>query len=147
MITFSFDGYELHEASAKDFDLAQVWTAADSDHAGRVLPEFWITDSWLLSDAAGPVFFFRGVRLPARVLEIHVQFANCPLGCSHDYRVQFRERLAGALVAGMAWLERNAHDIDELRFDSTNGGLIHFCEKRLGFTDRDGRLSKRLIGG
>jgi hypothetical protein len=136
MMAFTFGGYQLREALAQDLELARAWTAADPDHAGRVLPEFWLTNAWLLSDSAGPIFFFRGIRqgLGGRELEIHIQFAP---GLT-------RQRLTAALMEGMAWLEANTQDVDEIRFDSKNFSLIRFCEKRLGFTNAGGKLTKRL---
>jgi hypothetical protein len=133
---FTFNGYLLRSAVLSDIPLAAAWTDSDPDHAGRVPPRFWIADDscWLLSDRDGPVFFFRGIRIAERILEIHVQFApNLP-----------RERLVSALLEGMAWLETNAQNVDEICFDSKNERLISFCEKRLGFVNTNGKLCKRL---
>jgi hypothetical protein len=134
MKAITFKGYQLRDTVPADIDLARAWTAADPDHAGRVLPEFWITDGWLLSDREGPIFFFRGIRIKPRTLEIHVQFGDNLT----------RERLVSALIDGEAWLMENALDIDEICFDSKNPVLIHFCEKRLGFTNVNGKLCKQL---
>jgi hypothetical protein len=134
MKAITFKGYQLRDTVPGDLELARDWTAADPDHAGRVLPEFWITRGWLLSDDKGPLFFFRGIRTMSRTLEIHVQFGK-------DLT---RERLVPALIDGEAWLLENALDVDEICFDSKNPILIHFCEKRLGFVNQFGKLCKRL---
>jgi hypothetical protein len=131
----SFEGYQLRDAVPDDLELACNWTEADEDHAGHVDPAFWLENGWLLLDADGPIFFFKGIRVQPRTLEIHVQFRPEIM----------RERLIAALIQGMAWLELNANEIDEICFESRHPRLIAFCEKRLGFKNSNGKLHKQLV--
>lgn len=141
-------------AIATDRLLAKQWTEADPDHCGRVKPEFWLEqdfdiDSYLLLDAEGPLFFWKGIirldellsRPSARVIEMHIQFP--PAMDSRELRARIRE----GLVEGLHWLEQILHQakVLEIYFDSTNPVLIYFCENRLGFTREGLRLRKRLI--
>jgi hypothetical protein len=134
----------------QDLELARAWVAADPDHAGKVLPEFWLEqkldrDSFLLRDAIGPIYFFKmhlankwqqgdpgNLMLPA--VRIFLQFAP------------EKNRISKALIAGTAWLERMLKQgpMKEYYFDSQNESLIRFSQKRLGFTREGSILRKRL---
>ena len=152
--TFTFKGYTLRPADAADLPLAETWTAWDRYHAGAVQPTFWLfqgpmTESYLLFDNKGPVFFFRIDILGFKEAnfewagqmkaQVHLQFMAA--SCEED-----RARIRVALVQGTAWLEEKLRgvSIEEICFDSEDGKLIAFCVKRLGFTDSGCRLNKRL---
>ena len=147
-----FDGYLLEPASYEHKDLAEKWTAWDSDHAGQVDPRFWLEqdgtrDSYLVSDRHGPVLFFKVIMWTDRdffqyrkkVAEIHMQFMPASIAIDH-------QRIGGALLKGCPWLEEilRAAGVEEIYFDSTSPGLVAFTTKRMGFTQEDGRLRKRL---
>ena len=62
--TFFFSGFTLRPSTAGDRTLATAWTKADPEHSTTTPPDFWIeqsdsTESYLLEDDAGPVFFFK----------------------------------------------------------------------------------------
>lgn len=149
--TFTFNGYTLRPANESDLPLAQLWTLADTDHKDITLPSFWIEqrigrDSYLLSDGAGPVFFFklhvttwRGSAMKPCRVELHIQFM--PGITDED-----TGRIRGGLTQGMTWLERvlRLSAIREVSFDSSNRKLIAFCKKRLGFSGEAGRLVKHI---
>lgn len=154
--TFTFGPYTLRPAGKFDADrkLAEEWTSADRDHAGRVDPVFWLEqklgrDSYILQDKTGPLFFFKLIQpaLPEdrfNACEVHIQFPPHP-GQPEKQPLQ-RERLAIALHEGLQWLERVliGNNIGEIFFDSTSDPLVAFCIKRLGFQLVDGKLRKRL---
>lgn len=155
--TFSFGPYTLRPAGRDpgDLQLAQVWTSADRDHAGRVLPGFWLEqklgrDSYILLDYNGPLFFFKLIQYVEPITngkpmcEIHIQFPPAP-GQAETQPLQ-RERLAMALHEGLQWLERVliGNRIGEIFFDSSSDPLVAFCIKRLGFVLEGGKLRKRL---
>ena len=151
--TFEFNGFTLRVATADDLPLAQAWTDADPDHRGMDA-HFWIeqkpgTNSMMLEDAIGPIFFFKmervvppgaaGIEMPlrsestvqinlGRALELHIQFAPGDHG--------LKLRTMQGLSKGMGWLEKNLAEqgYDALFFTSKNPRLITFCECRLEFT-------------
>lgn len=144
--------YLLEPAAAKHKALAEQWTAWDPDHAGRVDPSFWLEqdeacDSYLVSDGMGPVLFFKVIiwtdrdffQYRKKVAEIHMQFMPASTTIDH-------QRIGGALLKGCPWLEEllRAAGVEEIYFDSTSPGLVAFTTKRMGFTQEDGRLRKRL---
>lgn len=154
----NFDGYRLEPATYEHKDLAEQWTAWDRDHAGQVDPSFWLEqdeacDSYLVSDGIGPVLFFKVMTWIMGSLhnasfntgpnkkkaEIHMQFMPASTTIDH-------QRIGGALLKGCPWLEEllRAAGVEEIYFDSTSPGLVAFTTKRMGFTQEDGRLRKRL---
>lgn len=156
--TFTFSGYVLEPAGAEHLKLAQTWTAWDKYHAGIIPPEFWLyqgprTDSYILRDGAGWVFFLKVHAdelkkdgWPRRV-KLHIQFM--PVVTEDD-----RERTMEGLLQGSRWLEelllRNG--AEEIYFDSQSRPLISFAVKRMGFrvafdagSDGEYRLTKRLL--
>jgi hypothetical protein len=153
--TLRFDGYLLEPAEFKHKALAESWTAWDKDHAGRVDPRFWLeqderTDSYLVSDAAGPVLFFKVIVMGIKQFEsdpfpswkhaeLHMQFMPAACGADHN-------RIADALFKGYPWLELIliGAGVSEIYFDSRSPGLVAFTTKRMGFTQEGGRLRKRL---
>jgi hypothetical protein len=148
MLTYQFSRYLLIPADPRHLELARAWTLADPDHAGSVRPEFWIEqgerwEAWLLTDAEGPVYFFKAVRYDPDI-EVHIQFPPYPAVAAITSQIHHRNRLSMALVEGMRWLERRARGVREIRFESQNSSLIRFAEKHLGFTNEGGHLSKRL---
>lgn len=162
-------GFVLEPASFEHKPLAEQWTAWDPDHAGKVDPRFWLEqacdrDSYLASDGAGPVLFFKVIVYPilhrgasgpsdeelARVkvdreqcqAELHMQFM--PQNLQSDY-----ERVRAMLLAGCPWLEQLLLEagVEEIVFDSKSPALVAFTTKRLGFSTKgDGVLRKRLTG-
>lgn len=149
METFQFKGYRLKPASLVDLPLAKAWTKADPDHAGKVDPGFWLgqsarTQSYLLIDADGPVFFFKG-SVAGKSLEVHVQFPPDDDAAMHHLR---RRRISQGLIEGLTWLEGHMrYAVDEIVFESTTPALIRFCQRHLGFTHEGGRLRKKLNTG
>lgn len=149
MITHAFSCYRLRRADLGDVELAAAWTKRDPEHAGRVLPEFWIeqgigVESWVLFDKQGPVFFFKSV-VRNQILEVHIQFPPYPIAATLEKQAQHKRRMSLALIEGMRWLEQRVKGFFlEIRFDSRDSKLIHFAEKHLGFTNQNGQLAKRL---
>jgi hypothetical protein len=149
--TFQFaQKYTLRPAGTRlaDFQLAESWTMADPDHRGRIHPSFWLEqgegrDSFLFSDDIGPLFFFKMVLVDSDVAEIHIQFPPPESAALKEHRC----RIAEGLIQGMEWLEKILSQIKmkEMRFDSTNPGLVRFTRKRLGFIQDGGILRKQLI--
>ena len=130
--TFEFSGFTLRVATEDDLPLAQAWTDADPDHRGMDAA-FWIeqkpgTNSMMLEDTIGPIFFFKMIKATARDLELHIQFAPGDHG--------LKLRTMQGLSKGMGWLEKNLAEqgYDALFFTSKNPRLITFCECRLEFT-------------
>jgi hypothetical protein len=122
----------------------------DTDHAGRVEPEFWLeqsaaTDSYLLNDPEGAVFFFRIDLLPKGsedgepAAKLHIQFF--PANTSEE-----KMRIAEALTEGLRWLlpMLRYSGVKEACLDSASPRLIAFCVRRLGFTQKDGILKKAI---
>lgn len=144
---YSFDGFQLRRTDLGDFALAEAWTNADPDHAGKVDPLFWLRQSecdqgYVLSDSQGPLFFFKGVII-GRSMEVHIQFLPCSAEVHEFHELRFR--LGNGLMKGMAWLEARMRGVvDQIFFESSSMGLIRFCEKRLGFAMTNGRLLKQI---
>ena len=164
--TFKFGDCFLRPADERDRELAERWTAADPDHAGRFDPGFWLEnilgrDGFLLSDRQGPCYFFKmhihatlvlpwlspsGAGAPNQIrtilhniVQVFIQFPPC-----EEARPM---RVFRALAEGCQWLERTIIPMgaEEMIFDSRNETLIRFCVKRLRF-ERDGEmLRKKLI--
>ena len=136
--TISIKGFTLEPAGEKHRSLAEQWTAWDTEHAGKIEPEFWLeqrmgVDSVLVLDGKGPVFFFKTCLwkfdLDYLKAEIFVQFMPCAVE-------EDRERVRTALIAGTEWFEeilKKQHAV-EMFFDTRNEDLIRFCVKRLGFS-------------
>lgn len=142
--TFTFSGYTLRPATKHDLSLAQLWTLADVHHAEITAPSFWVEqrlgrDAFILSDGAGPVFFFKMHQLDSNEVELHIQFM--PDTCEED-----RARMREGLVQGMTWLERvlRLSGVSRVSFDSRNPELVSFSRKRLGFDVSGHRLTKAL---
>jgi hypothetical protein len=139
--TWEFDGYRLRATLASDLELAREWTEADRAHAG-LDPAFWLEQgptkqSYLLHDEDGPVFFFKGV-LAGRTLEVFIQFP-APAAAITEML------LSKALAAGTRWLaERMRGVVDEFTFETKSPSLKRFCERRLNFEERDGKMRKRI---
>jgi hypothetical protein len=176
--TFKFGEFFLRPAGEQDRALAERWTAADPDHAGVIDPNFWLEnklgrDGFLLSDASGPVFFFKmhiysRFTLPApkklvldngkvaaldeeernllNVVQVFIQFPPWDYDCGPDLRLTLRGRVSKGLAEGCEWLERTVQPMGatELFFDSKNESLIRFCVNRLGFRRDGDNLRKKL---
>jgi hypothetical protein len=173
--TFGFGEYLLRPAGTNgnaeaDLELARAWVAADPEHAGKVLPEFWIEqrllrDSFLLRDSVGPIYFFK-MHLESRttlqienaamkaepnvwedVVRIFLQFHPYDVNMGRVFeRYVLRNRITRGLEEGMIWLERMLRQgpVKEYYFDSQNESLIRFSQKRLGFT-RDGSILRKRL--
>jgi len=166
---YTFDDYRLFMAEPDDLELATLWTAADPHHRGRVNPSFWLehspgTESYVLCDREGPVYFVRLQRTiheymqeckegsiePSKVkylpaLELHLQFAPPQRGNgSETPHAVSHLRTATALKDGLDWLTGmlKTSDVSLLRFDSQNPALTEFSRQRLGFVLRDNILLK-----
>ena len=132
---FKFAGYELRPATEEDIDLARAWTAADPAHAGIIAPGFWLeqepgVDCYLLSDASGPLFFFR----MQRAVRLLIQFSP-----EAD-----AERTRKGLEEGVAWLERGLAmvAVTEILFDSCATLLRRMVTGKLRFTPKRDTLSR-----
>ena len=138
---WEFDGYQLRATIASDLPLATEWTTADKYHEG-LDPAFWLEQgpakqSYLLYDESGPIFFFKGV-LAGRTLEVFIQFP-APSGAANEML------LSKALTAGTMWLAgRMRGVVDEFTFETKSPSLKRFCERRLHFEERDGKMRKRI---
>ena len=139
--TWEFDGYQLRATVASDLELATEWTTADKYHAG-LDPAFWLEQgptkqSYLLYDESGPVFFFKGV-LTGRALEVFIQFP-APGTAANEVV------LSKALAAGTMWLANRMRGVvDEFTFETESPSLKRFCERRLHFEERDGKMRRRI---
>jgi hypothetical protein len=150
---WEFDGYRLRATIASDLGLAAEWTAADAAHAG-LDPMFWLEQgpskqSYLLFDDEGPVFFFKGILAMVahlggtQILEVYIQFP--PFATAAHEVHAYKTRIARALAGGTEWLAgRMRGVVDEFVFETSSPSLKHFCERRLDFEMRDGRLRKRI---
>jgi hypothetical protein len=147
---FEFAGLMVRRSGPDDLEMAEDWTAADPDHANRVDPRFWLSQSelmqsYLVSDGDGPLYFFTGRLTPGKTLEIHVQFAPDEMYQTPESRHALRGRVMRALIDSTAWLETRMRGVaKEMVFDSANEGLIRFCVKRMGFAAVNGKLSKKV---
>lgn len=143
LASFTFQGFTLRPTRYDDRDLAEEWNAADPDHCNTTDPDFWLEqrpgiESYLLEDAAGPIFFFKMERRAADQVEVHIQF---PPGDRNN-----KVRILAGLSSGYEWLERILilHAVRTVTFTSQSPSLIAFCERRLGFIEQGGRLWKVL---
>jgi len=148
--TFRFSEFTLRPAGAIATDalLAKQWTEADPWH-NTVQPSFWIEqgqhcDSYILYDKDGPVFFWKGVLISPRSMEMHIQFPPRPANAQERRRL--RGRVALGLIVGLKWLEGIlfATGVKEIYFDSFSDDLIVFCVNRLDFVQDGPLLRKRL---
>jgi hypothetical protein len=143
--------FTLRPTRKGDLDLAWLWTMRDTDHAGRVEPEFWLeqnaaTDTYLLSDPLGPVFFFRIDRFPKGSSEAGEPAAQLHIQFFPAQSMDGKMRIAEALAEGFRWLlpMLRLSGVKETFFDSASPRLIAFCVRRLGFTEKDGILKKAI---
>lgn len=139
-VSYTFFGYTLRPATAEDIELARAWTAADPDHRGVIAPEFWVEqapgiDSYVLVDAAGPVFFFR----MQRAVRLFVQFA--PIRNKED-----EKRAREGIFHGVNFLAAalSKVHIAEMLFDSASKLLRLYVVGRLRFIPREGTLSRAI---
>lgn len=144
MPSFQFAGYTLRPAVDSDLDLATEWTQADPEHCVTTRGAFWLrndhsTNSFILCDQQGAIFFFRMDKLKNDTLTLHMQFAP------EDPRD--RKRLMQAMLVGFGWLEKTLSGVGvrTVYFNSRSPRLIHFCQKRLKFI-WDGRCLVRKVG-
>ena len=105
----------------KDRTKLEEWIAADSDHAGRCKPEFWLpseqpdgTIRVAFDDALGAALFVRG----EKVLRLHIQFPP------------EKWRNAKSLVQLIPRIEDDArkHGFTQIIWESTSEALIKFTE-------------------
>ena len=133
--TYTFGPYQLRPATPEDEELARAATAADPEHAGIISPTFWLeqdrgVDCYVLTDAEGPVFFFR----MQRVARLFIQFMP---GVTPA-------RNRKVLTEGMGWLDvaLRAASVTELIFDSTSRLLRLFVSGKLQFRPKHNTLSR-----
>jgi hypothetical protein len=149
LCTFVFSGFTLRPAAAADLDLATRWTEADAEHSKTTRPSFWLeqgdnTESYLLLDQIGPVFFFKMQRHSRQQIELHIQFP--PESKYVTGQLLRKRRVMQGLMLGLQWIEKalSSRGVCELLFKSQNDSLISFCVKHMGF-DREGeRLTKTI---
>ncbi len=141
--TFTFSGYTLRPAHHSDYELAKLWTEQDPQHAQRIRPEFWVDqrpgrDAYLMSDAEGPLFFFKICAIDFQMVELHVQFSP---------PAPDRDRVRNALIQGLHWLEKvlKQGGIREIRFESEYPELVRFSQRHLGFSLVDERILYRKL--
>jgi hypothetical protein len=143
--TFQFAGFTLREATLeRDYELAKDWNYADPDHRDTTLGTFWLqqgeeTNSYLLEDESGPVFFFRmDARERFTWMEVHIQFA--------PGNALLQARTRRGIRRGFAWLEKMLTEsgFEGYYFHSRSPQLIFFCQNRLGF-EWDGTKIYRKI--
>jgi hypothetical protein len=147
MPSFRFDGFTLRPAIDSDLLLAGYWVSADPDHRLTTKAIFWIeqsatSNSFLLEDQDGAVFFFKIVDEGNRTLAIHIQFGP-------DNTAQMRARIMNGLTMGFAWLQKRlmAMGYEAVYFNSNNPSLIYFSQKRLGFVWDGKKLIRRIDDG
>lgn len=140
--SFHFAGYTLRPTQIDDLQLARAWNDADPDHVRTTQPSFWIvqstcSNSYLLEDQDGAVFFFKMV-LAGRRVEVHIQF---PPGTALA-----QSRVRHGLRLGIQWLEKQliSAGFDGYFFHSRNPSLVVFCENRLGFEWNGRSIFKNL---
>lgn len=140
--TFTFDEFVLRPAKAEDLPLANRWTMGDPHHRATTKPAFWIeqgadTNSYLLLDPKGAVFFFR-MDLHKELVEVHIQFV--------DGNALTQSRTRRGLMRGFKWLEKMLLDsgFEVYYFHSSSPQLIFFCQNRLGFMWDGKKLSRKL---
>lgn len=142
---FTFDEFVLRPATAEDLSLAKAWTLGDEHHRATTQPGFWIeqkedTNSYLLVDRRGPVFFFR-MDLRGAVVEVHIQFV--------DGHALTHSRTRRGLMRGFQWLEKMLIEsgFEVYYFHSSSPQLIFFCQNRLGFAWDGKKLYRKLRAG
>lgn len=148
--SFTFSGFTLRPSRGiADLRLASAWTEADPHHCNTTQGVFWCeqdlgTESYLLEDKFGPVFFFKMQRAPNNTIELHIQFP--PDRKDASAQADQRAHVMTGLQLGLQWIERvlSLRGVRALCFTSKSPSLMRFCVKRLGFT-RDGeRLEKSI---
>lgn len=152
---YRFFGFLLRPAGAMatDGQLARQWTEADPWHCATTDPDFWLEqgvscDSYILFDNEGPVFFWKGVLLPHRTMEMHIQFPPFPKE-DRAGRHHLRHRIRAGMIVGLRWLENMlaVSGVEEVYFDTVNPTLAEFATLHLKFVHDGQRLTKRLTGG
>lgn len=151
MPTFHFSGFKLHTAQPSVFymRIAKQWTDADPDHSGKTSPGFWFeqgggTESYILEDCFGVVFFFKMQRRGESDVELHIQFPQ-PQLTPREEAAQ-RDRVRRGLIQGLDWIEKALalRDVSRLFFISQNPNLIRFSVRHLGFSQTGERLEKHI---
>jgi len=128
----------LRQRSVTEQDRTQLesWINADSDHAGRCTPEFWLpaekpdgTIRVVMEDALGPALFVRG----EKVLRLHIQFPP------------EKWRNAKSLIQFIPMIEADArkHGFTQIIWESTSKDLIKFTE-RFGYRRSQNEIVKDL---
>ena len=144
--TFHFNGIVMRPADPrKDRDTAIKWTRADPDHRETTDGYFWLyqsleTESYVLEDKFGLIFFFRMDWVNQNSCEMHIQFP--PPFVRADKRNEQKSRVMRAMTLGFEWMKRilAAAQVNEVFFVSKSPRLIQFTINRCGFEERDGRI-------
>ena len=150
LATFTFNGITMRPADPrKDSKLAREWTLADPYHRDTTPPGFWVyqdlyTESYVLEDRFGAIFFFRMDWIEdgrkGRAAEFHIQFP--PSFERTDKRNEQKSRIMRAMILCFEWMKRilAPSHVNEVFFLSKSPHLIRFAEKHLGFEERAGKL-------
>ena len=150
LCTFSFKGFTIRPAMTfSDCRLARNWTQADPEHRDTTNGGFWLeqcmgTESYVMEDREGVIFFFKLVRAPKDEIELHIQFA--PPVEEPTARAEMKERTMRGLILGLEWMERALvqREIAALFFVSKSQNLIRFAKKHCGFVEDGKRFIHRL---
>src|SRR5262249_50542772 len=112
-----------------DKAILETWIAGDSDHRGKITPEFFFTDihlAMVLGDKE-PGLFLR-IDPEGESVRLHIQFST-------DWRRSAKTMLRG-------WSEVRdrvgAAGAKRIVFESTSGPLIGFCKRAFGFQQVQG---------
>lgn len=157
--TYKFGECEIRPAAEADAPLAHWWTRIDPYHQGTIASSFWLEqgagiDCYLVSDAKGPLFFFRmerAVKLDQEsrrplyifnvepVVRLLIQFGP-------NSTPEAAARMRQGLADGGRWLAGalGTSGVGEIFFDSQSKLLRRFVSGALGFQPRADTLSRRI---
>jgi hypothetical protein len=138
---FQFGTYSVRQATARDHAVLRAWIAEDPDHAAkRIEPEFFIEEEpgvgcYLLSDAQGPLFFFR----TSNVVRLDTQFGPAETKGNRD-------RNRDGLIAGMDWAAALCarRGATEILFESKAPLLRRLAIHQMGCEAMPGELVRSL---
>jgi hypothetical protein len=138
---YIFADYKLRETTESDRDHCAAWIAADPDHVGKVVADFFLSrepgiESFVLEDKFGePIFYFR----MTRAMRVDIQFGPA-------VTAEERKRNREALTHGLEWLHQMAllACIRQISFESSNPELRAFCEKRFSFESAPNELVRGI---
>jgi hypothetical protein len=131
---YRFDGYFFRPAEPQDLATAQAWNRVDPEHEWEAkCPTYWVeqtdrTNSYVLEDDQGIVFFVKSIRRPGAEIEITLQF-------DRTYEVVSPRRVINGMRIGFRWLVKAlpVNGFNAVYFRSKNEQLGAFAVKCLGF--------------